>query len=181
MTAKRLTNDQWGLDTNCFVCEARNDSGLQLEIWVDEDEGMVWTDFSLGRAHSGVPTLVHGGLSLAILDEVQAWAVIALQHRWALTVETSARFKHGVRLDTTYRAVAQITGTDGDQITTRGRIETKKGLVCVDSSAVFQQIGEAVAEGLVGTELSDGHRGYTSKDDRSEAASPGDSSAPGRG
>ncbi len=161
MTARRLTNDDWGLESNCFVCEARNDSGLQLEMWVDDELGHVFADFSLGWSHSGAPTLVHGGLSLAILDEVQAWAVIALEHQWAVTVETSAKFTRGVRLDTTYRAVAEIVDRLGSSVRTTGRIETTKGLVCVESTATFQVLGEAAAVRVVGAELSDAQRTYT--------------------
>ena len=154
MTARRLTNDDWGLASSCFVCEARNDAGLQLELWADDEAGEVWTEFSLDAVFSGAPTLVHGGISLAILDEVQAWAVIALAGSWAVTVETSARFPKPVRIDTTYRAVGTVVEHDGDRLVTAGRIETPKGLVCVTSSAVFQAVGEAQAVRFSGAEVS---------------------------
>ena len=72
MAPRRLTNDDWGLDSSCFVCESRNKSGMQLELWADDETGQVWTDLHLGAEFSGAPTLVHGGISLAVLDEVQA-------------------------------------------------------------------------------------------------------------
>lgn len=164
MTARRLTNDDWGLESSCFVCEARNESGLQLELWADEETGEVWTDLNLGAEFSGAPTLVHGGLSLAVLDEVQAWAVIALAHSWAVTVETSASFLKPIRLGTAYRAVGEIVGRDGDRVSTRGRIETPKGLVCVRSTAEFQVIGEAEAERFSGAEVSDENRRFLAGD-----------------
>lgn len=160
MTARRLTNDDWGLDSSCFVCEARNDAGLQLELWADDERGEVWADFSLGAAFSGAPTLVHGGISLAILDEVQAWAVIALAGSWAVTVETSASFPRAVMLDTTYRAVGTVETTDGDRVATAGRIETPKGLVCVTSTATFQVIGEAHAVRFSGADVAEEHRRF---------------------
>lgn len=153
MTARRLTNDDWGLDSSCFVCEARNDAGLQLELWADDEIGEVWADFSLDATYSGAPTLVHGGISLAILDEVQAWAVIALAGSWAVTVETGAQFPRPVRLDTTYRAVGTVEERDGERVLTTGRIETLKGLVCVSSNAVFQVVGEAQAVRFSGAEV----------------------------
>ncbi len=165
MSRRRLTNDDWGLDSCCFVCEARNEHGLQLELWADDDDdGQVLAEFSLGEAHSGAPTLVHGGISLAILDEVQAWAVIALAQQWAVTTETSARFVRPVRLDTIYRAVGSIVGRDGEQVTTRGRIKTPKGVVCVESTATFQVLGEAAATRLAGSPLGPDHRRYVADD-----------------
>lgn len=160
MTARRLTNDDWGLDSSCFVCEARNDAGLQLELWVDEESGEVWTDINLGPEFSGAPTLVHGGISLAILDEVQAWAVIALAHSWAVTTTTSASFPRPIRLATDYRAVGEVVGRDGDRVTTKGRIETTKGLVCVSSTAEFQVIGEAEAVRFSGADVSNENRRF---------------------
>lgn len=160
MTARRLTNDDWGLDSSCFVCEPRNNAGLQLELWADDDTGQVWTDLNLGAAFSGAPTLVHGGISLAVLDEVQAWAVIALAGSWAVTVETAAAFPRPILLDTDYRAIGEVTGREGDRISTSGRIETPKGLVCVTSTATFQAIGEAEAVRFSGSDVSEANRSY---------------------
>ncbi len=159
-SSRRLTNDDWGLDSNCFVCEQRNASGLQLEIWADDAVQQVWAPFRFGTEHSGAPTLVHGGISLAVLDEVQAWAVIALAKQWALTVETSARFVRGVRLDSDYRAVAEVVDRDGERVRTVGRIETLKGLVCVESDATFQTIGEAAAVRVAGAAIPEAHRHF---------------------
>lgn len=160
MTARRLTNDDWGLDSSCFVCEARNDAGLQLELWADEELGQVWADLNLGREFSGAPTLVHGGISLAVLDEVQAWAVIALAGAWAVTVETTAQFPRPIRLDTDYRAIGEVVQRAGDRVTTTGRIETPKGVVCVTSTATFQAVGEAEAVRFSGSDVRDENRRY---------------------
>lgn len=160
MTARRLTNDDWGLESSCFVCEARNDTGLQLELWADDEIGQVWADLNLGTEFSGAPTLVHGGISLAVLDEVQAWAVIALAGSWAVTVETAAKFPRPIRLDSDYRAIGEVSERDGNRVTTTGRIETLKGLVCVTSTATFQVIGEAEAVKFSGDEVSESNRSY---------------------
>ena len=160
MTARRLTNDDWGLDSSCFVCEATNAAGLQLKLWADDDLGQVWADVNLGVEFSGAPTLVHGGISLAILDEVQAWAVIALAGSWAVTVETAATFPRPIRLDTDYRAIGEVESRDGNRVTTSGRIETPKGLLCVSSTATFQVLAEAEAVRFSGAEVSEDNRGY---------------------
>jgi len=91
---------------------------------------------------------------------VQAWAVIALAGSWAVTVETAAAFPRSVRLDTDYRAVAEIAGRVDDRVTTRGRIETLKGLVCVTSTATFQVIGEADAVRFSGADVSEANRSF---------------------
>src|SRR5687768_3028436 len=106
MARIRLHNEDWGFDSNCFVCEPKNPSGLQLPFFHDTEREVVEAEFTLDDRFSGAPTLVHGGLSLAILDEAQAWATIAIGHRFAFTVETTSRFLASVRLGHTYRVEA---------------------------------------------------------------------------
>lgn len=165
MVRQRLTNDNWGLESNCFVCEASNVAGLQLKLHADPETGLVDAEVQLGDAYSGAPMVVHGGISLAILDEVQAWAAIALGQQWAVTVETSARFHQPVWIDHPYRVVAEITGRDGDRIMTAGRIVDVDGEDCVTSTAVLQTIGEATAKAWAGAEVSDGNRRYLREGD----------------
>ncbi len=157
---RRLTNDDWGLESNCFVCEAKNPDGLRLEVYADDERGIVEAHVELGDAYSGAPTLVHGGISLAVLDEVQAWAVIALEHQWAVTVEMSARFPEPVWIGHPYRAVGEVTTIDGDVLQTVGRLIDAKERVCVESTSTFKSIGEATAVSLIGGDLPEEHRGY---------------------
>lgn len=165
MSRWRLTNDDWGLESNCFVCEARNNHGLQLELWADDGTRQVDTTFTLGHAFSGAPTLVHGGLSLAILDEVQAWAVIAHERTWAVTVETASTFVQPVWVDQAFTARADIVSRDGDTVKTRGWIEDAAGGLCVRSTATFLAIGEATAASLIGDDVPEEHRGFLRQED----------------
>lgn len=160
MSRRRLTNDNWGLESNCFVCEASNRSGLQLEIHADDERRLVDADVVLGDAYSGAPAVVHGGISLAILDEVQAWAVIALGRQWAVTVETSARFLHPVWVDKPYRAVGRLTGHEEDRYLTTGWMLDADGEICVESTSVFQAIGEATAVAMAGSDVAAEHRHF---------------------
>jgi hypothetical protein len=41
----RLHNDDWGFDTNCFVCEPSNPAGLQIPFFHDTDRGLVLAEF----------------------------------------------------------------------------------------------------------------------------------------
>ncbi len=160
MARWRLTNDDWGLESNCFVCEARNSHGLQLELWADDETRQVDTTFTLGSAFSGAPTLVHGGLSLAILDEVQAWTVIAHERTWAVTIETASTFEQPVWVDHVFTARAEVVSRAGDKVETRGWIEDANGGLCVRSTATFLAIGEATAASLIGDAVPEEHRSF---------------------
>lgn len=137
-----LTNDRWGYESNCFVCEARNSSGLQIPFTLDDSGQAVLAEFTLGSAHSGAPTLVHGGVSLAVLDEAQAWACIAIAGKWALTHTTSATFDGPVFVDHMHRVRATVTATGEERIETAAEIRDVGDSVLVRSSASFVVLGD---------------------------------------
>ncbi len=159
MTIVRLHNEDWGFETNCFVCEPRNRQGLRIPFFHDTDRSLVTADFVLDDAFSGAPTLVHGGVVLAILDEAMAWACIAVGRRWAVTTETSARFDRPVRVGRRYLAEAEVIEHVDTTMRTVGRIGDERG-VRVEATATFTTLGEAEASRLAGAPLGEEHRRY---------------------
>ncbi|MEL7208273.1 MAG: hypothetical protein AAGK32_08605, partial [Actinomycetota bacterium] len=67
-----LHNDDWGYDSNCYVCEPTNEGGLRIPFVADDEAELVRARFSLDETYSGAPSFVHGGVTGAILDEAQA-------------------------------------------------------------------------------------------------------------
>ena len=153
MTVIAIHNEDWGFESNCFVCEPKNGSGLRIPFFHDTDQALVFADFELGREFSGAPSLVHGGLTLAILDEAMAWACIAVGHRWAVTVETSTKFLGAVYLDKPHRVEARVVATTGDTMQTTGRVIDRKERVRAEATASFAVLGEAQATRVIGTNL----------------------------
>ena len=156
---RRLHNDDWGYETNCFVCEQRNESGLRIPFFHDTEHDVVEAVFDLGDVYSGAPTLVHGGLQLAILDEAMAWATIAIAGKWALTSTSSARFLGPVHVDVEHRVVAEVVDADAESISTTARIVAPDGREVTTAAASFVPIGEAVATRLI-DEVHHEHRGF---------------------
>lgn len=167
MTRIRLHNDDWGLETNCFACEPRNERGLRIEFFHDTDRGVVVADFELGDDFSGGPTLVHGGVALTVLDEAMAWACIAIGGQWAVTQETTSRFHRPVRVGKRYSVEAAVVadrdesadGADGTMQTT-ATIVDRHGTMRVEASASFVTLGEAQVVRLTGEAVPDEHRSY---------------------
>src|ERR1700704_4167757 len=119
---RRLHNEDWGFDSNCFVCEPRNDGGLQIPFHHDIERKAVVATFSLGDRFSGAPSYVHGGITLAVLDEAMAWATIAIGGKFALTAETSTRFLRPVLVGKRYSVEAHITSQTADRVEAAARI-----------------------------------------------------------
>jgi hypothetical protein len=50
-----LHNRDWGFETNCFVCEPANASGLRVRFMHDEQGRRVVAPFNLSNVFSGAP------------------------------------------------------------------------------------------------------------------------------
>jgi len=149
----RLVNEAWGFDSNCFVCEPKNPTGLRISFEHDDEAGSIVATFTLGPEFSGAPRYVHGGITLAVLDEAQAWATIALGGKFALTVETSTRFEQPVLVGKTYTVEARVLEQTEDSIATEADVLRANGSVCARGTATFAVLGPAAAADAIGTEL----------------------------
>ena len=159
MSRIRLHNDDLGYETNCFVCEQSNESGLRIPFFHDTERGVVTAEFTLSDTFSGAPTMLHGGVSLAVLDEAMAWACIAIARQWAVTSRTSTEFRRAVYVDKPHVVEAEVVSRTDSEIVTTGRISNLKGVVRVESTATFTALGEAQlkrAMGEVGDTLGEG-------------------------
>lgn len=148
-----LTNDGWGVDSNCFVCEASNDAGLRIPFHHDVASEQVVGEFTLDDRFSGAPQFVHGGVSLAVLDEAMAWATIAVGGAFALTRETTSRFRQPVTIGERHHVKAWISGTDGDKILTEAEIVNDDGQLCVSSHAIFVALDLETASEAAGSRI----------------------------
>src|SRR3954452_13245461 len=142
MALVRLHNETWGFDSNCFVCEPKNQLGLRIPFHHDDERDVVVAEFTLDNTFSGAPTFVHGGVSLAILDEAQSWATIAVARKFAVTGETTSRFLRRARLDMTYRVEATVDDRGDEKLRTPATIVPHKDRRRVESEATFIVLSE---------------------------------------
>ncbi len=150
MTLIRLTNERWGFSTNCFVCEPTNDDGMRLQFFHDDERDLVTCSFELGSGFTGTPNYLHGGVTQAILDEIQSWATIAVAGKFALTTRTTVSFHKPVRVGKTYTAEAEITSVADDVIEAVGRILDDRGGLRTEATTSFAVISAAVAADAIG-------------------------------
>ena len=150
-----LHNEDWGFDSNCFVCEPRNDGGMQIPFFHDLGRDVVVATYSLGDRFSGAPSYVHGGVTLAVLDEAMAWATIAVGGKFAVTAETTTRFLRPVLVGKTYTVEGQLTAQTSEVIEAGARVTFGDGKVCAEATARFSVLGEAQARHATGADAVD--------------------------
>jgi acyl-coenzyme A thioesterase PaaI-like protein len=159
LTVERLDASRFGFDSRCFVCNDTNPRGLQVPFFQDTEAGVVFADFELAAEFSGAPTLVHGGVTLALIDEAMSWATIALAGTFAYTGETTSRFEWPVRIGRPYRVEARVADAAERRMATEAAVLDAKGRVCVAATAQMivldlDQGAEAVGQPVTGNDAS---------------------------
>jgi acyl-coenzyme A thioesterase PaaI-like protein len=157
LTVERLDASRFGFESRCFVCDPTNTRGLRIPFFHDTDVHVVFAEFELPTEFSGAPTLVHGGVTLALIDEAMSWATIALAGKFAYTGETTARFQWPVRLGRPYRVEARVTERSDRRIATEATVLDAKRRVCVAASAAMivldvEQAAEALGQPAAGAD-----------------------------
>lgn len=160
----RLHNDDWGIETQRFVCEPTSDRGLRIPFFQNTKRSLVTADFELDLGLSGAPTIAHGGVALAILDEAMAWACISIAHQWAVTSEISTRFHRPIYVDKPYRVEAAVVDRDESMLRCSATILDHRDTNRVEATASFTMLGEAQAVRFGADEILDEHGDYLRAD-----------------
>lgn len=150
MTIERLSNERWGFASNCFVCETKNAAGLAIPFFHDSGTETVFADFTLDDRFSGAPAYLHGGVTLAILDEAMAWAAIAIAGQWAVTHTTSTTFDQPLRVGQPYRVEAKIREIVDARIEASASVLDARLEVRARATATFVALGAAQAVDAIG-------------------------------
>lgn len=104
----------------CFGCSPKNESGLQMEFFLDGNEVVsIWEP----KDHFvGFDNILHGGIRAILIDEIAAWAVF-------MELDTMG---YTTRLEVKYN---EMIYTDKGALTIRARVKEhskKKALVTVE-------------------------------------------------
>lgn len=108
---ERTVDDGQPVAAGNAVIGIRNPSAPPLVIHHNED-GSVWTEFTLGAAYEGPPGHVHGGVIALILDHVLG-APTHKPGRPAYTGTLTMRYHRATRLRRPLRSEARIESVDG--------------------------------------------------------------------
>jgi len=104
----------------CFVCGENNPNGLKLRSRVEGDRIVlthVTRESDLGYRH-----LVHGGISMTLLDEVMTWAAILTFKQASVAAELTVRLKHPVTVGQSIRVEGWVSGGKSRITLTEGRV-----------------------------------------------------------
>ncbi len=102
-----------------------------------EDDGRCWSEFVLGSAYEGPPTLVHGGVSALVLDHILGEAASQGMTKPRFTGTITVKYLRGTPLGP-LRAEAFVDRTEAVKTFARGFISDAAGIT-VEAEDVFIQ------------------------------------------
>ncbi|GFG68122.1 thioesterase [Mycobacterium kubicae] len=100
-----------------------------------EDDGRCWSEFVLGAAYEGPPSLVHGGVCALVLDHMLGEAASQGLTKPLFTGTITVKYLRGTPLGP-LRAEAFVERTEGVKAFARGHLSDAAG-VTVEAEGVF--------------------------------------------
>ena len=149
MSRRPLTNT-FAFDTRCFVCDQENEGGLRQRFFMDDELGRVVAEFVPSADHSGAPNYAHGGVSMAVLDDAMAWAIIAIKDRFGLTRKAEVEFLRPVLVGRAYEVQAWVESFEGRSLVARAELRSSEGKLCVAAKAGYTVLTLEEAERAIG-------------------------------
>lgn len=104
----------------CFVCGVENPHGLRGRSWVEGDQ--VVLSHVTRAADLGYRHLVHGGISMTLLDEVMTWAGILTFKRACVAAELTVRLQQPIEAGQSIRVEGWIAKARSRLVEAEGRI-----------------------------------------------------------
>lgn len=134
-----LDNDYPG--NMCFFCGQANPVGLRLRfLRTADDPPEVVCRHTPDRRHSGLGSLLHGGISSGMLDEIMGWTAHGVLRRAAVTAELRVEFLGPLYVGRPLEARCRVAGVEGRRVLLEASITDHQGLVAVRGTGVYVQI-----------------------------------------
>lgn len=120
------------INPSCFGCGPANPIGLKLEFKLDGDE--LISDVCLAPDYQGWPDVAHGGIVVAVLDELMSNHLFLLGYE-TMTAEIKVRFIHPVPVGVPLRARSRVNFLERRLMRMEARLEMPTGQVLARGEA----------------------------------------------
>ncbi|MDZ7582249.1 MAG: PaaI family thioesterase [Deltaproteobacteria bacterium] len=131
----------------CFACGPANPAGLKMRFFANQDSVVSW--LTVPDHLRGWNTLVHGGVTSTILDEIMSWAAIHLLKTIILTKSMKVEFRKPVFIGQPLRAVGRVVEIINErEAVMEGLLYGPEGDVCAEARGTFALLKPKVARKL---------------------------------
>jgi uncharacterized protein (TIGR00369 family) len=127
----------------CFVCGQDNPHGLRLRCRLED--GRVRISHTAREADLGWKTFVHGGITMALLDEAMAWAAMVAAKRPCVTAEITVRLRRPAAVGMRLLVEGAVSEAGGRILATAGRLLDEQGGELAAAAAKFVPMKDQAA------------------------------------
>ena len=122
---------------NCFGCSPKNQSGMFMEFYTDEERDSVLSWYSVPDHLCGWGNMVHGGIVSTLLDEAMGWACITILRKFFLSKSIAVDFVKPVLLGKEIRVEGSVLKINNErEAVLQGFIYNDGNDICAKSSSV---------------------------------------------
>jgi len=139
-------------DYGCFACDPRNDLGLRMRFFADDERGEVFTRIKPEEHFAGFPGILHGGVQCALVDEVAFWAMFDRLKRIGVTVKVEMDFLNAVKTSSSLEVRGKIERIQGRRVFVNVKILSEEGEVCTRAKVVYYIPKKEIAFKIMGRE-----------------------------
>jgi len=125
----------------CFVCGEANPHGLHQHSRIEG--GWIVMDYTPREADLGYKSIVHGGITMTILDEVMTWAAIVAAHRGCVTAEISVRLRSPINVGEPLRFAARVCAAKRLLLRTEAQVTRADGTIAATASGSYLPMNAA--------------------------------------
>jgi uncharacterized protein (TIGR00369 family) len=144
---ERLDGALFGPGQPCFGCAPDHPIGFRLTFERDGED--VLTRFVPSDRYQGPPGVMHGGLVMALADEIGAWAVIAKTGKFGFTASIEAKIKKPIRIGVELIGRGRLV-RDARRVMTSAVAIEQAGELAFEAELRFAVLDEASAGRLLG-------------------------------
>ena len=136
----------------CFACDPRNNMGLRLKFFADDEKGEVYTKITPEHHLQGFPGILHGGIQCALMDEVAFWTMFDKYQKIALTAKMDMEFLRPVGTDAELTVRGKIQEENGRKVSVTVSIFNENNKVCTRSRVDYTIPKREVTYKIMGKE-----------------------------
>jgi uncharacterized protein (TIGR00369 family) len=116
----------------CFVCGQNNPIGLKISF--RNEGGVARAEFTPGKLYQGWSGVLHGGITMALLDEAVSYAALFAGVN-AITAKMEVRIRRPIPIGDTLSIHGTIVKRTGKLVITEGAIFLKDGTLAAEATA----------------------------------------------
>lgn len=131
---------------SCFVCGQDNPHGLKLRARREGDR--VVLDHEVRFEDSGWKGVMHGGLTMTLMDEVMTWAAILRSGTGCVSAEFTARLRKPIRAAERLRVEGWAGELRRRVMVVEGRVLSASGEVLSEATGKYVTLSAEQSQGF---------------------------------